>query len=308
MKWLTKEVKIAFATIVAVVCVFVGINFLKGINLFQSNNTYYVKFQDVNGLVVSNPVLANGYPVGVVRDIIYNYEQTDHVIVEIEVNDQMNIPEGTFAELDSELMGGVKMVLVMGPNPTKHIAKGDTLVGKPAGGAMAQLQSALPDVLAMLPKIDSIVTNLQMITSDPALMQTLRNAERLTAELGETAQGLNQFVNNDLTALSKKLDNTLGNAENFTKELAALNLQKTMQSVDQTLSNVTSLSSNLNSTVMDLDQKMKSKDNTLGLFLSDRSLYDNINSTVANADSLVIDLKAHPKRYVHFSVFGKKDK
>ena len=104
------------------------------------------------------------------------------------------------------------------------------------------------------------------------------------------------------------MDNTLGNAEGFTKELAALNLQKTMQSVDQTLSNVTSLSSNLNNTVMDLDQKMKSKDNTLGLFLSDRSLYDNINSTVANADSLVIDLKAHPKRYVHFSVFGKKDK
>jgi phospholipid/cholesterol/gamma-HCH transport system substrate-binding protein len=90
--------------------------------------------------------------------------------------------------------------------------------------------------------------------------------------------------------------------------LACLQFPKTHQSVDQTLSNVTSLSSNLNNTVMDLDQKMKSKDNTLGLFLSDRSLYDNINSTVANADSLVIDLKAHPKRYVHFSVFGKKDK
>ena len=315
MKWFTKELKIALATILAAICVYFGINFLKGINLFQSNNTYYVKFKDVNGLVISNPVLANGYPIGVVRDIKYDYKKADHVIVEIEVNDQMQIPVGTTAELYSELMGGVKMLLHLGPNPTQHISRRDTIQGGPSQGAMAQLQGALPEVLALLPKLDSIVTNIQNITADPALIKTLRNAEQLTAKLNASAETLNHFLGNDLMAMSKKLDNTLGNAETFSKELTALDLQKTLGTVDQTLADVQTFSANLNTfttnlnnTATNLDQRLKSKDNSLGLLLNDRSLYDNINSTIANADSLVIDLKAHPKRYVHFSIFGRKDK
>ena len=315
MKWFTKELKIALATIVAGIFVYVGINFLKGINLFQSNNTYFVKFKDVNGLVVSNPVLVNGYPVGVVRNIHYDYKQAEYVVVEIEINDQMRIPVGTTAELDSELMGGVKMLLNLGANPTQHIQQGDTLVGMPGSGAMAQLQNALPDVLAILPKLDSIVTNIQNITADPSLMQTLRNAEQLTAQLNTSAQQLNDFLGNDLKSMSVKLDNTLGNAETFSKELATLDLQKTINSVDQTLADVKTFSTNLNTfttnlnnTALELDRKIKGKDNSLGLLLNDRLLYDNINSTIADADSLVIDLKAHPKRYVHFSVFGRKEK
>jgi len=308
MKWFSKEIRIALAAIIAVVLVYVGINFLKGVNLFQSSNTYFVKFKNIDGLVVSNPVFANGYPVGIVRDIHYDYATTEYVVVEIEVDDEMRIPEGTTAKLDSELMGGVKMALNLGPNPTKFIEQRDTLLGVPAGGVMSQLEQALPKIMGLVPKLDSIVTNLQTITGDPSLMQTLRNAERLTAELNQSAQHLNHFMSNDLVELSGKLNNTLGHAETFTKNLAAVDLQKTMQSVDQTLENVKIFSDNLNNTTLELDRKMKGTDNTLGLFLNDRSLYDNLNSTVANADSLMIDLKAHPKRYVHFSVFGKKDK
>lgn len=146
-------------------------------------------------------------------------------------------------------------------------------------------------------------------------MQTLRNAEQLTAQLNTSAQQLNDFLGNDLKSMSVKLDNTLGNAETFSKELATLDLQKTINSVDQTLADVKTFSTNLNTfttnlnnTALELDRKINGKDNSLGLLLNDRSLYDNINSTIADADSLVIDLKAHPKRYVHFSVFGRKEK
>ena len=107
MKYFTKEVKIALTAIVAIVLLFIVINFLKGINLFTSSNTYYVKFKNIQGLVVSNPVYANGYSVGIVRSIQYDYSRTDNVVVCIELDKSMNVPDGTHAELESELMGRV---------------------------------------------------------------------------------------------------------------------------------------------------------------------------------------------------------
>ena len=102
MKFLTKEVKIALTAITAAVLVFIGVNFLKGINIFQSSNTYYVKFKNVGGLVVSNPVYANGYPVGIVREIQYDYQNSEKVVVQVELDDEMRVPKGTCAELESE--------------------------------------------------------------------------------------------------------------------------------------------------------------------------------------------------------------
>ena len=108
-----KEIKIALTAVVALVLLFIGLNFLKGINVFQSTNTYYVKFKNVVGLSVSNPVYANGYPVGIVRSIAYDYQRGDNVVVGIELDDEMRVAQGTTAELETDLMGGVKMNLLM---------------------------------------------------------------------------------------------------------------------------------------------------------------------------------------------------
>ncbi|MGN1259921.1 MAG: MlaD family protein [Alloprevotella sp.] len=308
MKILTKEVKIGLTAIAAAVLVFIGINFLKGINLFQASNTYYVKFKDINGLAVSNPVYANGYPVGIVRDIQYDYGSTENVIVTIELDDEMRVPRGTTAELESELMGGVKMNLRLGANPTQFIAQGDTLVGSPRLGAMSQVEAALPQVMEMLPKIDSILTNINRITADPALAKTLQNAEQLTAELNEASARLNSMMQRDIPGTLKRLDRTLANAEKLTGNLAAVDVEQTMAEVNNTLESLQTFSAQLNDMSSLLNQKMTSKDNTLGLFLNDRGVYDNLNNTMMSADSLLTDFKAHPKRYIHFSVFGKKDK
>lgn len=303
-----KEVKIALTAVVALVLLFVGLNFLKGINVFKATNSYYVKFDNIGGLTVSNAVYANGYPVGIVRAISYDYQRGENVLVTIELDKEMNVPKGTTAELETELMGGVKMSLLLGPNPTDLLEKNDTIFGGMHIGAMTALEGLMPTVEDMLPKLDSILANLNTLTSDPALLETLHNAADITSQLKETTQQINTMMNGDLPQMVTSLRKTSENTEQLTSELAAIDVQTTMQSVNATLENAQRLTKELELTTATLNSKLSSTDNTLGLFLNDTGVYDNLNSTFASADSLFQDLKAHPKRYVHFSVFGKKDK
>ncbi|MCH5182435.1 MAG: MCE family protein [Prevotellaceae bacterium] len=308
MRFLTKEVKIALTAIVAVVLLFIGINFLKGINIFKSSNTYYVEFSNIDGLAVSNAVYANGYPVGIVRAIDYDYSRTDKVVVTVELDKKMRVPRGTHAELASQLMGGVNMSLVLGPNPADILEPGATLSGRPAEGMMTKLEDALPEVLAMLPKIDSIMTNLSRLTADPAIAEMLRNTAGLTASLSRSAAGLETLMSHEVKPMLASLGHTAAHAEKLMGGLAATDVEATMASLQQTLHNAEIVTDNLGRTAASLNGKLESRDNSLGLLLNDRQLYDGLNGTVASADSLLTDIKARPKRYVHFSVFGKKDK
>lgn len=308
MKYFTKEVRIALTGIVAIVILFVGINFLKGINVFKSSNTFYIRFHNINGLTVSSPVYANGYSVGIVRSIAYDYDRTDNVVVCVDLDENMVVPAGTRAELESQLMGGVTMSLVLGQNPTVHMNPGDTIEGGLHVGALNKLEAMIPTLEQMMPKLDSILGNLNRLTADPALAQTLQNTAALTANLKETSASLNTLMRNDVPQLTARLNRIGGNVETFTGQLAQTNIDSTINQVNTTLGSVTQLTNNLTSVTDQLNTKLNSKDNTLGLFLNDRSVYDNLNSTLSHADSLMIDLKSHPKRYVHFSIFGKKDK
>lgn len=303
-----KEVKIALTATVALVLLFMGLNFLKGVNVFKPMNTYYVKFKDIAGLAVSNAVYANGYPVGIVRSIDYDYKRGENVVVCIELDDEMRVPKDTRAELEAELMGGVKMSLILGPNPTANIEQGDTITGGMHQGALNKLESMVPSLEQLLPKLDSILANVNQLTSDPALLQTLHNAAAITGNLKESSEALNRMMKNDIPQTLGHLNRAGANAEQFTDQLAAMDVQQTLNSVNATLESAHNLSNQLGSMATDLNTKLQSKDNTLGLFLNDRGVYDNLNSTMSSADSLLKDFKAHPKRYVHFSVFGKKDK
>ncbi len=308
MKYFTKEVKIALTAIVAAILLFIGINFLKGKNIFSSTATYHVAFDHIHGLAVSNAVYANGYPVGIVRSIDYDYARNGKVIVAIELNKSMNVPQGTTAELETELMGGVKMSLLLGANPTALLAPGDTISGAMHSGMMAKAEELMPVVVSMLPKLDSILSNLNRLTADPALLQTLQNTADITAELKEASVSLNQMASTKMPQMMTHLASTSANADKLTHNLADIDIAGTMATIDQTLHNAQTLTAQMNSLTDQLDSKLKSNDNTLGLFLNDRGVYDNLNSTMKSADSLLIDFKAHPKRYIHFSVFGKKDK
>lgn len=308
MKIFTREVKIALTTIVAIVLVYLLINFMKGINVFKSSNTYYVRFDNIAGLAVSNAVYANGYPVGIVRGIQYDYGNHERVVVAIELDKEMHMPRGTKAELVTSLMGGVTMSLILGPNPTDNLTQGDTISGGLHEGAVEKVEALMPTIMDMLPKLDSIVTNMARLSADPALAQTLRNTAEITNNLRRTSAKLDAMVGRDLPQMMQNLNKTSRNVERLSNNLAAINLQETMNEVNASLAEVKQFSANINTMTNDLNSKLNSRNNTFGLLLNDRKLYDNLNHTVSSADSLLINVKAHPKRYVHFSIFGKKDK
>ena len=308
MKFFTKEVKIALTAIVAAALLFFIINFFKGINLFSPTNHYVVRFDNVAGLTVSASVYANGYPVGTVRSISYDYASRDRVMVDVELDDEMRIPAGTRAELASQMLGGVTMSLILGPNPADVLSPGDTVEGGVHQGAIEKLEAMMPVIETMVPKIDSILTNINRLTGDPALAATLQNAAAMTADLCTTTRQLNTLMENDVPQLTAHLNKIGANVETLSGNLAQVDVKGTVDNVNATLRDAQGFVQTMNSLTQNLDSKMRADDNSLGLLLSDRQLYDNLNSTVRSADSLLIDLRQHPKRYVHFSLFGRKDK
>ena len=300
MKYFTKEVKIALVAIAGVVVLFFGMNFLKGLNIFSSEDNYYVQFSDITGLSSSSPVYADGFKVGVVKDIIYDYTHTEGSKVLIGVDKQLRIPQGSSAEIVSDMLGNVKVNLLLANNPREKVAPGGLIKGMINDGAMGKLQDMVPAVEKMLPKLDSIMTSLNAILADPAIRQSLHNVQAITDNLTTSTAQLNTLMaglNKNVPGMMAKANNVLDNTETLTANLAAVDVASTMRQVDQTIANVQQLTAKLNS-----------KEGSLGLLMNDTQLYDNLNSTMRNADSLVIDLRQHPKRYVHFSVFVRKDK
>lgn len=300
MKFFTKEVQIACVAIVALVVLYFGLNFLKGLNLFSNSNAYYLQFEDASGLSVSSPVYANGYKVGVVEEVKYDYMQPKKIVARVALDKQMRIPIGSQAEISSDLLGNLKINLVLTDNPLQFIAAGDTILGHAEKGMMGKVAEMVPAIEAMMPKLDSILTSLNTLLADPALANTLHNVEGMTANLNQTSADLRLLsasLGRNVPSMMVKADSVLGNTQQFTTNLAAIDVAAMTAKVNQTLANVE-----------EMTKKLNSNEGTLGLLMRDATLYNNLSNTAADADSLLKDLKKHPKRYVHFSVFGKKDK
>lgn len=293
-----KEFTIGIAAIAALVILFVGINYLKGINLFKAESYYYVDYTEVNGLALSSPVYANGFKVGLVRDIQYNHNNPGHITVGIEMDENIKIPAGSKAELITEMLGTVKMNLIMNYGESKTVTPGDTIEGYANNGIMAKAeQELLPQIEKLMPKLDSILTSLNTVLSDPALGNTLKNAEKITASLSQTSNHLEKLMGNDIPKLTNNVTTITEDLKVISDNLKGIDYAGTFNKIDETLKNVYALTDKLNN-----------KDNTIGLLFNDPELYNNLNAASANAASLLKDLQEHPKRYVHFSLFGKKDK
>ena len=300
MKYFTKEVKIAIVAIVGLVVLFLGMNFLKGLELFSSDNRYYISFRDISGLSSSCPIYADGYKVGVVRGIVYDYTQSKDIIVDADINKDMRIPKGSSAEIVSDLMGNVKVNLLLASNPRERVNPGETIVGGINDGAMGQMKDLIPVVQDMLPKLDSILASVNLLLQDPAIANSLHNVETVTGNLTVSTRRLNTLLgtlNSRMPGLLAKADGVMDNAQVVTSNLSKVDVEGTMSKVNATLDNVQAFTDQLNN-----------NNGSLGLLMRDPNLYYNLNATVKSADSLLIDLKSHPKRYVHFSVFGRKDK
>lgn len=300
MKAFTKEVKIALVALVGAVLLFFGMNFLKGLNIFASTSDYFIEFKDISGLSSSSPIYADGYQIGTVKDVIYDYSGEHPTRVVVAIDKDMRIPVGSSAEIVSDMMGNVKINLLLANNPRERVMPGGTITGEVNGGVLDKASAMVPAIEKMLPKLDSILTSVNTLLADPALAQSLHNVQTITDNLTTSSAELNTLmkqINRNVPTMMAKANSVLNNTDKLTGNLAALDLQSTKQQVDQTIANVQQLTAKLNS-----------KDNTLGLLMNDASLYNNLNTTMRSADTLLVNLREHPKRYVHFSIFGKKDK
>ena len=296
----TKEIKIALVSIFGIVVLFFGLQFLKGLSVFSSDNAMYVAFTDATGLSVSSPVYANGYRVGVVKALDYDYDPHGKIVAEIGLNKQMRVPRGSRAELASDLLGNIKINLVLGDDPLNMIGVGDTISGGMEAGIMSKVGEMMPVIMDIAPKLDSIMTSLNLLLADPALRNTLHNVEGMTQNLNATSQELKTLsasLNREVPTMMNKANGVLDNTQQLTHNLSQIDVEAMNAKVNQTLANVEQMT-----------QRLNSNEGTLGLLMRDPSLYNNLSATAASADSLLTDLKAHPKRYVHFSIFGKKDK
>ena len=286
--------------ILGLVVLFFGLNYLKGLNLFTSDKSYFMTFKDISGLSNNSPIYADGYKVGVVKNIKYDYNHQNDIEIEAGLDPSLRIPKGSTAEVVSDLLGNVQVNLLLANNPREKLEPGDRIVGRVNDGAMGKLKEMIPAVERILPKLDSIMSSLNTLLANPAFAQSVQNIQQITGGLTQTTSQLNTLLaglNKDVPQLMTNTNGVLDQANQLAGNLAQVNVGETMQKINSTLDNVQKLSAQLNN-----------PQGTLGLLLNDASLYNNLNSTMRDADSLLVNFKAHPKRYVHFSIFGKKDK
>jgi len=297
---INRELQIGLLVIVTIAILYFGINYLKGINIFNPTNYFYAKFERVDGLVASSPVTIRGYKIGSVKSINYNYnDPKDGVVVVLQVDDQLRVPVGSKAVLQSELLGGASISLDLQSDiPGVFYKKGDTIPSVINGGIMdAVTAEIMPRVQNIIPQLDSLIYSLRMITENNSIEKSLGNIQRMTANLESSSISLNTMMKKDLPVILNNVNTITTDFSKVGQNLSRVDFHATMQSLNHTLSNLQMIS-----------DKVNNGEGSIGLLINDKSLYNNLNSTMESANNLLLDLKSNPKRYVHFSVFGKSDK
>ncbi|MDR0572488.1 MAG: MlaD family protein [Tannerella sp.] len=289
----SKEIKIGIATILSLTLLYIGVNYLKGINLFKPANYYYVSCNNVKDITISSPVFVDGFKVGLVRSIAYDYSSVNKITLEIGLDKEMKINKGSYVSIESTLLSGAELSIKLNNDADEYYKPGDMLEGRIKSGMVSSVEeNILPLIVDMIPKIDSILTGLQTLVNSTELSQSLSNLENTTKQLEASSIRLNAFLKNDVPEISSGLKTTASNLSIFSSNLNNLDLEESIHSFNSTLGNINTMALKLNS-----------NDNSLGLLLNDSLLYNNLNRTVENASGLLFDVKQNPKKYVRFSLF-----
>lgn len=289
-----KEFIVGLLVVVACVLLFLGINFLKGINVLKAANYYYASYTNVEGLTNSAPVTINGYKVGLVRAINYQFDNPGNVVVEFSVDKNLRLPRGTRAEVSTDLLGTASIVIKAGNAADGYYTIGDTIPGHVNAGLMGSItESLMPSVSAIFPKVDTLLSNLNRLTADPALSASVQRLDGITADLNASMASL-RHVMASLQPIVNNVHSITTNVDTITGDLAAVSGMLREAPVD-------SLMEELNRTAANLEQltaALNNPDSSIGRLTSDPELYNNINSTVTSLDSLFVDIKRNPKRYI----------
>lgn len=293
-KLFTKEFKIGLWVIVGLALLFFGIDYLKGVNVLTPTNYYVAKYGNVQGLEISAPVTIDGYKVGQVRNIKFDYDNPGKVEVMLALNKNLRLPEDSYAELVPTLLSGTQIQIHLGRSKSM-LAVGKEVQTRETSDLMSSLQSdVMPEVNRILPLVDSLLCNLNKLAGDPALAAGIGRIDGITANLLTTSQGLNSAMNtqvpkimNDAGRITTSLDTVAANLGTLSYQLKQLPLNATMENVQAVTENLEALSNDL-----------RNPNSTLGMLMNDPELYNRVNRVAADVDSLILDIKANPKRYI----------
>ncbi|MCM1370141.1 MAG: MlaD family protein [Candidatus Amulumruptor caecigallinarius] len=289
-----KEFIIGLSVLAAIAILIVGIEYLKGINMFSPANFYYVNYDNVSGLEVSSPVTIDGYKVGQVREISYDFENPGKIKVLLAVNKQLRVPEDSYAELSSTLMNGGYVNIKMGKSKTL-LPVGSTLRSRANPDLMQAVSNEIiPTVNTILPRVDTLLMNLNTLAANPAISQSISRLDGISGNLLLASGGLKTvmsrdvpYVMNNTKSITTRIDSISSNLAVLSYQLKQLPLQTTMENVNQITANLERFSAQLNN-----------RNSTLGKITTDDELYNRLNRVTADIDSLIIDIKKNPKRYI----------
>ncbi|GAB3266347.1 MlaD family protein [Larkinella harenae] len=306
---LSNEAKVGILAVVTLVMLYFGFNFLKGSDIFSRTSKYVVVYDNVDGLTVSNPVQLNGLSIGRVDRIDIMPQRNNHLLVTLDIDKNIKVGQGSRAVLaDAGVLGGKVVILQINPS-AQTLNNGDTLIsGKEAGITALIKEKTLP----VLNSVDSLTVNLNRIVKQfdktgLILNRTLEGVEATTGTLqltvGENRENIRRLMANlgnlsaSLAETEKEVKPLLAKANTFADSLNALKLSQTLASANRSIGTLQQMLADINS-----------GKGTLGKLKGDEALYKNVNSATASLDKLLTDFRENPKRYVHFSLFGRKDK
>lgn len=291
----SRELIVGVLGLTALFVIYFLINFFKSIDIFDDTDNYRVEFTNIGELTNSAPVYINGCKVGNVSSIEHNFNESEIVTLTLSLNQGLRLPEGSYAQIHNKLMGGSTICIVMGKGEGT-IEPGTTLKGILEAGAMDEVGNMMPQIEAMLPKVDSMLTSLNTIFANPAINNTLNNLETLSAQLNTTSAQLNKLVSNDIPTALDKVIEIEDDLLKVSSQLSEVDYASMIATLDASLNNIQQITAALNE-----------GNGTVGMLLNDTALYSKLNETCEAANALLEDLKENPKRYVHFSVFGRKE-
>ena len=314
---IANETKVGILAAFSIALLIIGYNFLKGNAIFSSETVLYAKYSHVDGLAVSKPVLINGYQIGRVDKLEL---QTDgSIVATLKIKGKYEIPRNSVAKLEStDLLGSKAIVMALGTG-NDFAQDGDTLNENVQKGILETVQPVQKKAELIIGKMDSILTSVNYILNPnfqknvdksfnsiastlSSLESTSKKVDNLVGSEGSRISAILanvEAISGNLKQNNAKISSILNNINSITDQVAAANFKQTIDNANKAVADLQSIVSKINN-----------GEGTMGLLVNDTKMYYNLNNASKNLDNLMIDLKANPKRYVHFSIFGggKKDK
>ena len=305
----TKEIKVGFLAVLGIMMSVFSYNYLKGINLFDKNRKFIVKYEKVDGLSASNPVTMNGFKIGKVQKINFNSKNTRELLVDIIIDNDVIFPKTSLAELyETGLIGGKAIAIIPDYKNDSTIAiDGDYLKGVIKPGLTELVNQILPQVQlqieAVMKNAEIVLQNINTLFDDETkkeLKSSIEDFSNLTSSLSETSDEISKLITDN----SENLTNSLSDFRSASNNIKSITDSLNSDDIKSITINLNSLVNNLNS----ITTSLKNSEGTAGKLINDKSIYDNLENATNQLNRLIEDIKLNPSRYINFSVFGKKNK